>query len=53
MQEVEEEVKSEIVTKLLQRGINVQELADWLSLDEDVITKIAEELQTFDSYKYS
>ncbi len=39
--EVKEEVKTEIVPQLLQRGISVQEVADLLDLDEEVIRKIA------------
>lgn len=42
-EEVEEKVKTEIVPKLLLLGISVQDIADLLGLDEDVIRKIAEE----------
>ncbi len=42
-QELKEEVKIEIIAKLLQRGMNVQEVAEILELDVEVVRNIAGE----------
>ena len=42
-EEVKEEVKIEMIAKLLQRGMNVQEVAEILELDVEVVRNIAGE----------
>lgn len=42
-EEAEQEAKIEIIAKLLQRGMSVEELAEILELDVEVVRKVAEE----------